>query len=114
MLGTRRAGAPYPGVTVTVSQPLASPRPAALDEAAALPGAGLPSHGREACQAGDRLGVEATELRHLGQQARRGDARHALDRRQDLGPPGQPLVFGQPLPALGIDGGQMPVELKDH
>ena len=57
-----------------VEQP---PRPAALDEAAALPGAGLPSNGREACQAGDRLGVEAAELRHLGQQARRGDARHA-------------------------------------
>ena len=92
----------------------AAPRPAALDEAATLPRAGLPSHGREACQAGDRLGVEAAELRHLGQQPRRGDARHARDRRQDLGPPGQPLVFGQPLPDRGIDGGQMPVELKDY
>ena len=88
------------------------PRPAALDEAAALPGAGLPSHGREACQTGDRLGVEAAELRHLGQQPRRGDARHARDRRQDLGPASQSLVFGQPLPDLGIDGGQMPVELR--
>ena len=68
--------------------------------------------GGEARQAGDRLGVEAAELRHLGQQARRGDARHARDRRQDLGPPGQSLVFGQPLPDLGIDGGQMPVELR--
>ena len=72
----------------------------------------MPSHGLEACQAGDRLGVEAAEFRHLGQQARRGDARHARDRRQDLGPPGQPLVFGQPLPDRGIDGGQMPVELR--
>ena len=42
------------------------PRPAALDEAAALPSAGLPSHGREVCQAGDRLGGEAAELRYLG------------------------------------------------
>ena len=74
------------------------PRPAALDDAAALPGTGLPSHGREACQAGDRLGVEAAEFRHLGQQPRRGDARHARDRRQDLGPASQSLVFGQPLP----------------
>ena len=46
------------------------PRPATLDDAAALPGAGLPSHGREACQAGDRLGVEAAELRHLGKCSR--------------------------------------------
>ena len=87
-------------------------RPAALDEAAALPSAGLPSNGREACQAGDPLGIEAAEFRHLGQQARCGDARHARDRRQDLGPPGQSLVFGQPLPDLGIDGGQMPVKLR--
>ena len=47
-----------------VEQPPRS-RPVALVNAAALPRAGLPSHGREACQAGDRLGVEAAECRHL-------------------------------------------------
>ena len=37
-----------------------------MDEAATLPRAGLPSNGRKACQAGDRLGVEAAEFRYLG------------------------------------------------
>ena len=59
----------------------------------------------------DRLGVEAAEFRHLGEQARRGDARQARDRGHDLGPAGQYHVFGQPLGDFGIDGGQMPVNL---
>ena len=87
------------------------PRPAALDEAAALPGAGLARDRGETGQAGNRLGIEAAEFRHLGEQARRGDARHARDRGQDLGPAGQYPVFGQPLADFGIDGGQMPVNL---
>ena len=68
------------------------------DEAAALPGARLARDRRETRQAGDRLGVEAAEFRHLGEQACRGDARHAR-RGQDLGPAGQYHVFGQPLAA---------------
>ena len=45
--------------------------------------------------AGERLG--ARRPTHPGEQACRGDARHARDRGQDLGPAGQSHVFGQPL-----------------
>ena len=47
-------------------EPPPRPRPVALDEAATLSRAGLPSNERKACPAGDRLGVEAAELRYLG------------------------------------------------
>ena len=68
--------------------------------------------GARPARLGGRLGVEAPQFRHLNEQARRGDASHPRDRRQDLGPPGQSSVFGQPLPDRGIDGGQMPVDLR--
>ncbi len=87
-------------------------RPAGLDEASALPGAGLSRDGGEPREAGDRLGVESAEFRHLDEQACGGDTGHARNGGQDLGPSGECCVFGEPLSDLGINGGQMPVELR--
>ena len=63
-------------------------------------------------QAGDGLGVDAAEFRHQGQQGRRGDVRHSGNQHQDLGLAGQHGVFGQPLAALGIDGGEIAADLR--
>ena len=85
--------------------------PATLNEAASLPGAGLPSHRGESGEAGGTGPGESAQFGHMDERSCGGDVRDAGDGGQDVGLALQGLLFPEPFPDLGVDALQLALDL---
>ena len=89
----------------------AHPVPATLDEAASLPGSGLPSHRGESGEAGGTGPGERAQFGHVDDQSCGGDVGDAGDGDQDLGLALQSLLCPEPFPDLGVNALQLALDL---